>query len=172
MMKVIISDSTFSSDKPEREILQRRGCSLVRYQCETEDQLIEAGRGAHAALVQYANITRRVLESWTDCGIIVRYGIGTDNIDLRAAEEFGITVCNVPTYCLDEVADHTAALLLSGLRKVLPLHEAVRRGVWDVERIAKPLPAFTDTVVGLVGFGKIAVRVAERLVPFHLQLRM
>ncbi|HZG58095.1 C-terminal binding protein [Paenibacillus sp.] len=170
MYKVIITDSAFSTDGPERKALEKHGCTLVRFQCATEEQLIEAGSGAKAALVQYARITRRVLEAWPDCEIIVRYGIGYDNVDIAAAAELGIQVCNVPSYCLDEVADHTSALLLAALRKIVPFHRGVKQGVWDVEKIARPMQAFGDTKIGLLGFGRIAVRVAERLLPYRFQI--
>lgn len=52
------------------------------------------------------------------CKIIARYGIGVDTIDLEAATEAGIIVTNNPTYCLEEVAEHTMAMLLGSARKI------------------------------------------------------
>jgi D-3-phosphoglycerate dehydrogenase len=170
-MKIVITDSNFVSDEPERAVLESAGLSLLsRYQCKTEDELIEAGREADAVLVQFAPVTRRVIEAWPACKLIVRYGIGYDNIDVRAAEDAGIAVCNVPSYCLDEVADHTCALLLAGLRKILAFDRSIRKGDWNVEKVARPMPRFSDSVLGLVGFGRIGARVAERMKPFGFQI--
>lgn len=169
-MKIIITDSNFESDVPEREVLTQAGLMLQRYACKTEEEMIEAGRDADAILVQFAPAPRRVLKAWKNCKLIVRYGIGYDNVDVKAAEELGIQVCNVPSYCLDEVADHTCSLLLAGARKVLALHDSVRQGKWDVESIARPIPRFSDSVVGLVGFGRIGARVAERLKAFQFKI--
>lgn len=171
-MKVIITDSNFQSDLPERTALAEAGIEPVRFDCRTEDELISCGRDADAALVQFAPVTRRVLAAWTKCRLIVRYGIGTDNIDTAAAAERGIRVCNVPTYCLDEVADHTCAMLLASARKIVPLHESVRGGRWEVEPVAKPLPKLSDCVLGLVGFGRIGERVMHRLAPFGFRIRV
>ena len=52
--------------------------------------------------------------------VIVRYGIGVDNVDLDAARARQIPVCNVPDYCIDEVADHTLAFILATTRQVVP----------------------------------------------------
>jgi D-3-phosphoglycerate dehydrogenase len=81
---------------------------------KTIKDMIEAGKDADAAFIQFALTPRQALEKWKYCKFIVRYGIGYDNIDIKAAEELGIQVCNVPAYCLDEVADHTCALILAG----------------------------------------------------------
>jgi D-3-phosphoglycerate dehydrogenase len=165
-MRIVITDNNFISDEPERAVLSAAGLSVERYNCRTEEDMIEAGKGADAVIVQFAPVTRRVIEAWTTCKLIVRYGIGYDNVDVKAAEQAGIIVCNVPSYCLDEVADHTCALLLSGLRKVVAFHQSVRSGEWNVEKVAKPMPRFAGSVIGLVGFGRIGARVAERLKPF------
>lgn len=169
-MRVVITDSNFSSDEPERAVLSAAGLTVERYNCKTEDEMIAAGQGAEAVLVQFAPVTRRVIEAWTNCKLIVRYGIGYDNVDLEAATAAGIAVCNVPAYCLDEVADHTCALLLAGLRKVVAFDRSVRAGNFSVETIAKPMPKFSDSFIGLVGFGRIGARVAERMKPFGFNI--
>ncbi|MCQ6560700.1 C-terminal binding protein [Paenibacillus mendelii] len=169
-MRIVITDSNFVSDEPERAVLSAAGLTVERFNCRTEEEMIEAGKGADAVLVQFAPVTRRVIEAWTSCRLIVRYGIGYDNVYIPAADGAGIAVCNVPSYCLDEVADHTCALLLSGLRKVVAFDRSVRSGEWNVEKVAKPMPRFADSVVGLIGFGRIGARVAERIRPFGFQI--
>jgi D-3-phosphoglycerate dehydrogenase len=97
---------------------------------------------------------------------IVRYGIGVDNVDLAAARERGIPVCNVPDYCIDEVADHTLAFILALIRQVVPQSRLVHDGEW---RIAAPPAAFrtlAGMTCGVVGFGRIGRGVVRRLVAF------
>jgi D-3-phosphoglycerate dehydrogenase len=86
---------------------------------------------------------------------------GVDNIDTEAAARRGIWVCNVPDYCVEEVADSTIALLLALLRGVVVLDRAVRAGGWD-DHGAGPLSRISDTRLGIVGFGRIGRAVARR----------
>jgi len=169
-LNVVITDSNFQSNEPERNVLEKAGLRVTQFHCRTVEELKEAGKDADAALVQFAPVTGEVLKAWDRCQIIVRYGIGYDNVDIRAAEELGIQVCNVPSYCLDEVADHTCTLILASLRKIVPFHESVKRGEWDVEKIARPMKSFADTTIGLLGFGRIGRNVCRRLVPFGFRL--
>lgn len=91
---------------------------------------------------------------------IIRYGIGVDTIDLAAATRRGIYVANVPDYCVEEVATHSLALMLSWLRK-LPLAQAsVQAGKWEVTSL-KPMQSLRDLTLGLVGFGRIAQALAR-----------
>ena len=100
------------------------------------------------------------------CRIIVRYGIGVDNVDLDAAAKRGIPVCNVPDYCVDEVADHTLAFILALARKVVPGWDVVRAGGWKLAVPLEEMHALKELTVGLVAYGKIAKEVAARLKAF------
>ncbi len=103
------------------------------------------------------------------CRAISRYGIGIDMIDLEAAGRKGILVAHVPDYCSEEVSDHTCALILSLARKIEPLFRSVESGRWEV-RIARPIYALADRVLGLLGFGRIARRVAQKMRGFGVRL--
>ena len=85
--------------------------------------------------------------------VIVRYGIGVDNVDLEAARRCGIPVCNVPDYCIDEVADHTLALILGTTRKIDVHAGRIRKGEW---RLAVP-PSAMRALAGATG-GRSRVR--------------
>jgi len=97
----------------------------------------------------------------TRCRIIARYGIGVDNVDLGAATAKGIVVTNVPDYCVDEVSDHALALLLACARRIPGLAGRVRSGRWDA-RDAAPMHRLRGQTLGLVGFGKIPRRLADK----------
>jgi D-3-phosphoglycerate dehydrogenase len=99
--------------------------------------------------------------------VIVRYGIGFDNIDLEAATDNDVVVCNITDYCIDEVATHAMALLLA-LNRKLPAHDrAARKGERVPLGLSGPLRGET---LGLVAFGNIARAVAERAKPFGLNV--
>jgi D-3-phosphoglycerate dehydrogenase / 2-oxoglutarate reductase len=93
--------------------------------------------------------------------VIATCSVGFDHIDVAAAAERGVWVCNVPDYCIEEVADSTIALLLSLLRGVVALDRTVRSGGWD-DHAAGPLSRIGSTRLGVVGFGRIGRAVAAR----------
>jgi D-3-phosphoglycerate dehydrogenase len=102
--------------------------------------------------------------------VIVRYGIGVDNVDLDAARSRGIPVCNVPDYCIDEVADHTLAFILAATRRVVENANHVRSGQWGLPVPVDAMRCLKTLTVGVIGFGRIGREVAARLAPFKCQL--
>lgn len=114
-----------------------------------------------------ASVTPRYDEEFfkrnTDVVMIVRHGIGLDNIDLKAAEEHGVKVVAVPGYKEREaVAEHTVALMLSVLRRVVEANDSVKKGRWQ-ERAKFVSRDMSILTVGVVGFGSIGSKVAEIL---------
>jgi len=103
------------------------------------------------------------------CRIIARYGIGVDTIDLEAATRAGIIVTNNPTYCIEEVAEHTMALLLACARKIAFYDRMVRSGQWAVPP-GKPIYRLAGRTLGVVGFGNIARAVAVRAAAFGMRV--
>ncbi|CAN0599689.1 unnamed protein product, partial [Ectocarpus sp. 12 AP-2014] len=98
------------------------------------------------------------------------YGVGYDNIDVAAAHEGDLKVGYVPDYCTDEVADHTAALALSLLRKLPALDASVRAGEWAAVKHSKPLKPFNQTVFGFFGIGQIGSAVLQRIRGFGFRV--
>lgn len=93
---------------------------------------------------------------------MARFGVGVDNIDLNAAKEHGIIVCNSPGINSSAVAEQAVALLLSLIRNIPEMNSAVRKGEW-------PRPMFHELksrTIGFLGFGTIARNVAQRLAGF------
>ncbi|GAT35179.1 D-3-phosphoglycerate dehydrogenase [Terrimicrobium sacchariphilum] len=168
-MNVFITDHGFPHVDREREIITQTGAKLHVAQCKTaEDVIAECGE-ADALLVQWAPVTSEVVAHLNQCRIIVRYGIGVDNIDLQAATARNIPVCNVPDYCIDEVSDHSLALALSLTRRLPQTDALVRQGTWKITPPTS-FPAFRDTVFATAGFGRIARAVLERARGFGFQL--
>ena len=163
MPKVLVTDFTFDRLDVEEAILEPLGASIDARQCRTEADLLDAVPEADYVLTQFAPLTARVIAAMPKARLIVRYGIGVDNVDLEAARERGIPVCNVPAYCIDEVADHTLALLLDATRRISANGRLVREGGWGLAGRLDGMKTLCDLTVGLVGYGRIGRAVADRL---------
>jgi D-3-phosphoglycerate dehydrogenase / 2-oxoglutarate reductase len=171
MSMVVVTDHSFPSIDLQRGILQSAAFEFEEAvpACKTEADVISRCGGAAVLLVQWAPITRKVMEALPNVKCIVRYGIGVDNIDLAAAKSLGVTVANVPDYCLEEVSNHAVAMLCSLCRRIPQDHHQILSGGWGVGAF-RPIPAFSDLTLGLVGFGAIARRVAEKARVFGFQI--
>ena len=167
--KIVITDYNYENLDQEKEIFSDLGVELFDFQCRTEEEVIAAAKDADAVMVQFAPITRRVLESLKNCKVVVRYAVGFDNIDLGAATELGIRVVNVPDYCTEEVSEHTVMLLLAIARKLCPLNQAVKEDHWDF-KVMRPVQRLKGTTVGLIGFGRIGRMVARKLSGFQFRI--
>ncbi len=112
-----------------------------------------------------------VIESLSRCRVISRLGTGTDKIDVAAATRKGILVTNVPTFCVEEQADHTMALLLALARKLPQMSQAMSAGAWSKGRSqASTNQRLAGGVLGLIGFGNSALAVARRAQGFGLRV--
>ncbi|NLB87940.1 MAG: C-terminal binding protein [Syntrophomonadaceae bacterium] len=167
--KVVVTDYEYQSLHWEEKEVSSVGGILVPCQLKTEQELIDECKDADALLVQYAKITRKVIENLEKCKVIVRYGVGVDSLDIEAATEHGIYVANVPDYGLEDVADHAMALLLAAARKVLYLHHKVVNDEWDY-KLAKPLYRLRGKTLGLMAFGNIAKMVANKAKAFGINV--
>jgi len=165
-MKVAVTDYTFDSLDTETAVLTPLGAAVVGRRCKTPAELKELVADADAVITQFAPITADVIGAMTKARVIVRYGIGVDNVDLEAARVRGIPVCNVPAYCIDEVADHTLALILALTRQVVPTCIHLRGGQWSLPAPLESMHALKSLTVGVVGFGRIGREVANRLRAF------
>lgn len=169
MKKAVIVDYYYESIQQERQFIEAEGALLEDYHCKTEDEVIAVAADADVVIVQFAPMTRRVIEHLRKCKMIVRYAIGVDNIDLAAATERGIYVVNVPDYSIDEVSNHAIALLMSLARKITEMNAAVHQGVWN--HIAfKPLYRLEGSTLGLIGLGRIPSLVAKKMGNFGLRI--
>lgn len=163
---VAVTDFSFPNLDVEQGILQSAGFELQSGQCKTAELLIPLVSQADAVITQFAPVKADVIAAMQRVKVIVRYGIGVDNVDLEAAKARGIPVCNVPDYCIDEVADHTLAFILGTTRQVVPNTLLVRDGKWGLAGSLDTLRTLRDQTVGIVGFGRIGREVAARLAPF------
>src|SRR5271157_4102484 len=103
---IVVTDTGFPDADVEMNVLSALDARVTVAHCRTEDEVVTAAHDADGLLVQWAPITRRVIEQLPRCRMISRYGVGVDMIDLDAARDHGIRVANVPDYCVEEVASH------------------------------------------------------------------
>jgi D-3-phosphoglycerate dehydrogenase / 2-oxoglutarate reductase len=163
MKKAIITDHNFPSTDLQRDVIEPAGFELAEIQpiCKTEDDIIRTCGDADVLLVQWAPVTRKVLQALPRVRCIVRYGVGVNNFDLDAAKGLGVVAANVPDFCIEEVSDHALAMILSLCRRMPQDHYQIVRGGWGVNQL-RPIHAPSELTIGLVSFGKIARRVATK----------
>lgn len=168
-MKVIITDYQYEDIDQERKVVQKAGFELEEYQLKTSPELIPILKEADAVITQYADMNREVISTMDNCQVIIRYGIGYNNIDTKAATEKGIYVCNVPDYCIDEVSNHVITFLF-GLSKKMPIFSKVcAEGDFGYTQV-KPISRLSGQTLGLVGFGRIPKEVAKKMQNFNLNI--
>jgi D-3-phosphoglycerate dehydrogenase / 2-oxoglutarate reductase len=166
---IAVSDSVFPNLDPAREVLSRVGGELRLAQGSTPEAIMEVARDADAVLVTYAKVTAEMIAQMTRCRIIARFGIGVDNVDIPAATSASIVVTRVPDYCVDEVSDHTMALLLALARKITLANARAHAGHWSIPDVV-PIYRLRGSVLGLVGFGRIPQLVAPKARAFGLRV--
>ena len=103
------------------------------------------------------------------CKVLVRAGVGYNNVDLKAASAHGVLVCNVPDYGTEEVADHAIMFLLASARKLIPCNDAIRANHWHYET-AKSTPRLRGKTLGIIGCGRIGSATALRAKAFGLDV--
>ena len=169
--KVVRVDKVIDRDiiKEELEELAKVDAELVLAECQTEEEIIEATKDADAVLTFFGQMSRRVIESSPKLKVIVRYGIGYDTVDVDAATDNGVLVVNLPGFCLDEVADHTLALLLCCARKMAYYNNLTKSGYW-AKYSEMQMYSVTGQTLGLIGCGTIGQAVAKRAQGFSLRV--
>ena len=167
----LMTSSNYSDGAIEREILNPLGADVKVENSPKEEDIIKNGIGATGIFVGYTPIGINAMSQLLDLKIIVRVGIGVENIDLDAARKKDIRVCNVPDYCLNEVADHAMALLLSLERKIVYQSNSILVDEkWEGVKGIAPIYGLQDRVLGLIGFGGIGRNVARRAQSFGLKV--
>jgi D-3-phosphoglycerate dehydrogenase len=167
--KVAVADSVFPNLDPAREVLSRIGATLELAPAPTPDAIMAIAKDADAILVTYAKITGEMIRDLKKCRIISRFGIGVDNVDIAEATGKGIVVTKVPDYCIDEVSDHTMALLLAVVRKIPFINRQVHGGTWKMPNVV-PIKRLRGSTLGLVGFGRIPQLVVPKAKAFGMKV--
>lgn len=158
--KVVITDTEFGGIEIEKKVFESIGAEVTVLDSMDENVIMQATEYADAVITEYAKLTAAVIGNMKNCRIITRYGIGVDMIDLDAAAKAGILVANAPDYGIEEVATHTAALILGLARKVVVFDRELKSGKWGYQ-LGMPIHRLQGETLGLVGYGNISRLVAK-----------
>ena len=165
--RVVVTDLIPEPLECERRVLHGHAEVValdIRRQSELNGQLDDADA---VMIYHYLRLGSEQIERLRNCKVIVRPGVGYDNIDIAAARERGIPVCNVPDYGTEEVADSALAMAVSLARGTHFLNSRLRRGIgaWNVDQ-ASPIQRLRGRVFGIVGCGRIGAAAALRAKAF------
>ena len=168
--KILVTDYQWPNLDIETEVLAAVDAELVVAPDGEEKTLVELAAGCAGIMTCWAQTTRNVIQAaLPDLKVIARYGIGLDNIDIPFATENGVPVGYVPTYCVDEVAEHTLAFILALTRKTGLFNRRTLDGVWDLSE-ARPVYRLKGKQLGLIGLGNIGREVALRAAAFGMEI--
>ena len=156
MKKIVVIEPGYLNYSAEENILQDWDPQfvVVPANASLEEKLRQVSN-ADAIMVREATVSRPMIEAMQQCRVIVRYGVGVDNIDSQAAKEKGIYVANVPDYGSEDVAEHALALLLAATRRIATRNRDVRDGQWGIGQ-REPMFCLAGKILGVVGFGRIS----------------
>ena len=179
MKTVIIDGYSANPGDLSWEVYAKFGEYIVYDRTETtpDDELI-IGRieDADAIVVNNNEITREMMIRCLKLKFICEAATGYNNIDVKAAEELGITVTNVPAYSTDAVAQHTIALLLELTNHVAIHNQAIQTGEWfdapDFRFTEKPLSLLAGKSIGIIGYGAIGKKVADICIALGMTLNI
>lgn len=157
---ILVSDCDLPGTVIE-DTLRAAGLRADRAPSPAPDDLAAAGADAVGLVVQWAPITAELMDRLPALRVISRVGIGYDMIDVAAATARGIAVTNTPSYCIEEVAAHTIAMIMAQSRGLPAYDRSVRAGTWTAVD-ARPLAVRPSaTTVSVLGFGRIGSLVAR-----------
>jgi D-3-phosphoglycerate dehydrogenase / 2-oxoglutarate reductase len=164
--RLVVLDASFGDITVETAAAAPYGVTLENAGGVSGPQVVEVAGTADGVLVQYGKIDADLIAACPSWRVIGRYGVGVDNVDVDAATRHGIAVINVPDYCIEEVATHTAALALAGRRKLARSRELIDAGRWGDWSELRPIEPLSGCTLGLVGIGRIGGEVVRLLGPF------
>jgi len=173
-MKVVVTDYIEPDLDWEARSLAERGVEFAHHQLKFAplEKVIEATRDADVVVVNMVPVSRALVAAWQRCRLVIRHGVGYDNVDLSALDEAGIPLCYIPDYCVEEVAEQAIALIFACARRLFVgrkvLEDSSRHGRWD---FADTIPVFrmAGQKLGIIGCGRIGSRVYQKLKSFGFE---
>ncbi len=173
-ISVVVTDYIEPDLAWETEQLGRLGAAFSHHQLKhgSPAQLVEAAAEADVVIVNMARFDADVIAGLQRCRLLIRHGIGYDNVDVAAATARDIPVANIPDYCVDEVAEQALMLILACQRKLARQLECLRASAkqrqWDFGPVS-PIHRLHGQTVGIVGLGRIGGTVFRMLEGFGVR---
>ena len=165
MFKVLITDAYITFDDANKHYFKGKVESDVAENYD-ENHLVDRIKDCDAlcSVFVFAKITQKVIEAAKKLKVIARYGVGTDNIDVKFATERGIVITNCPLYHLPSMPEHVIALLFALARRITIADRSVRDGRWNhKEALGIDLEGKTLGILGLGNIGSLVARKATAL---------
>lgn len=157
---VVVTDYVEPDLNWEAEQLEQLGASLRAHQLRnaSADELARAAGDADVVVVNMAVLDETVIKALSSCRLIIRHGVGYDNVDVAAATSAGIAVTRIPDYCVTEVAEQALMLIMACRRRLPDQSRSLRRSrsadAWDFSGV-EPIHRLHGATLGVVGCGQI-----------------
>ncbi|NQU52158.1 MAG: C-terminal binding protein [Bacteroidetes bacterium] len=169
-MKIVILDSGYKSYKFEKELFEGNGFELKihpSYKGEKAEKM-EFAKDAQGILVRHTQIDEEFLSKMKNMKAVVRYGVGYDNVDVKACTKFGVKVANVQGYANQSVSDHALALMFSCTRALWNTKKQI------TQKFAAPpvedIFELHDKTLGIIGLGRIGSELSKKAAPLFKQI--
>lgn len=165
-MHVLVADSI---DVTALDALAQAGHRVTADPGLSAAALPENMESVDALVVRSTKVQADAIQAASSLALIVRAGAGTENVDVQAASDRGVHVCNVPGRNAVAVAELTLGLLLAVDRHIVAGTADLRAGIWNKKRYAEA-EGLMGRTLGIIGLGEIGLAVAERAKAFGLTL--
>lgn len=169
MKKVLVTDYHYASLETEQKLIEEASAGFEARKLTNEMELAAIAGEYDAFLNTYLHVGPISMENMKKGAVIVRYGIGVDNVELEAAKQYGIRVCNVPDYGLAAVSEYVLGAITGNLRQLSDFNLRIREGNWEYKDVL-PIREYSDYTIGLLGFGGIGKTLAKYLRAVNFQV--
>lgn len=161
----------FAQGDYERQAFAKAGINPIIVDAADPDEIIPHVADADVVALIGTKLPTKIVEAMSRCRCIARMGTGTDRIDVARATELGIVVANTPYFCVEDQADHAMMMILALARKLPLAQRAMAEGDYARARLAvSESHRLSRDTLGLVGFGRSAVQLAQRARGFGLRV--
>jgi D-3-phosphoglycerate dehydrogenase len=174
-IKVVVTDYIEDNLDWEAEKLVEKGIIFETYQLKLmpEEDVFAKIEDADIIVVNMVKMPESLISKLKKCRLIIRHGIGYDNVDVNACTKYGIQFAYQPDYCKEDVAEHAIALIFACARKVVKsrktLEESAKSGQWNFSGLF-PIYRLDGKTLGILGTGRIGSRVFRKLRTFGFKI--
>lgn len=174
-MKVAVTDYIEEDLQWEAQKLSEANIEFAAFQLKhmPAEEVVRAVGDADVLVVNMVRMDEPLLARLPKCRLLIRHGIGYDNVDVSACTKLGIQFAYQPDYCREDVAEHAIALIMACARKIVMsrsiLERSSRAGQWDFTGLF-PIPRMNGKTLGIIGVGRIGSRVAAKLASFGFKI--
>jgi D-3-phosphoglycerate dehydrogenase len=174
-IKAVVTDYIEDNLDWEVEQMAKAGIEFAGFQLKfkPEDEVVATLKDADVIVVNMVKFTESLIARLPRCRLLIRHGIGYDNVDVAACTKHGIQFAYQPDYCMEDVAEHAIAMIFACGRKVMwsrrTLDKSSAKGQWDFSDLF-PLRRMHGKTLGIVGLGRIGSRVGLKIKSFGFKI--